>query len=103
MMYMNISAMTMEEAELMLKILDRWLRHFYNVPGVHREASFNPRANNGIRAQIRVTIDKAMWDYVRDGVMYEVTRRLEKGCSYHQERISDTFRVLEFATAESTI
>ena len=103
MMYMNISALTMEEAEFMLAILDRWLRHFYNTHGVHRETSFNRRANDGIRAQIRVTIDKAMWDYVKDGVMWDVTHRLDKACSYHQERITDEFRVLEFATAEATI
>ena len=102
-MYMNISALSMEEAELMLRILDRWLRHFYDVPGVHRETSFNRRANDGIRAQIRVTIDKTMWYTVKDGVMYETTRRLGKGCSFHQERITSEFRVLEFATAEATI
>lgn len=103
MMYMNISAMTMEEAELMLKILDRWLRHFYNVHGVHRETSFNRRANDNIRAQIRVKIEKEMWDYVRDGVMSDTMHRLDKAISFHTEQISHDFKILEFATAEATI
>lgn len=102
MMYMNISALTMEEAETMLKTLDRWLRHFYNVDGVHRVTSFNRRAN-GFRAQIRVQIEKEMWDYVKDGVMFDVMHRLHKAISYHVEHTSEDFRVLEFATAEATI
>lgn len=103
MMFMNISAMTMEEAELMLKVLDQWLRHYYNVYGAHRETSFSRRGNLGIRAQIRVRIEKEMWDYVRDGVMYEITHRLDKGCTYYLEQISDTLQVIEFSTTEAEI
>lgn len=103
MMYMNISALTMEEAETMLKILDRWLRHFYTVHGVRRITSFNRRANDGIRAQIRVQIDRPMWDFVRNGVMSESLHRLHKSMAFHTEQISPELRVLEFSTVEAEI
>lgn len=102
-MYITISALTMEEAETMLKILDKWLRHFFNTYGVRRDTSFNRRANDNIRAQIRGEIDKAMWDEVYNGVMREVTHRFEKGTSYHIEKISDTLKVIDFCTCESAL
>lgn len=103
MIYMNISALTMEEAEIMLKIIDKWLRHFFNTHGVQRLASFNKKANDNFRAQIRVTIDEHMWEYIQDGAMWESVHRLNKGMSFHREMLNDTTKVIEFSTAEATI
>lgn len=101
MKYITISALTMEEAETMLKILDKWIRHYYNSYGVQRLTSWNRRANDGIRAQIIGKIDYTIWDYVKFGVMHEITERFEKGLSYHLE--GRNHEVIDFCTCEAGI
>lgn len=101
-MYITISALTMEEAEFMLKILDKWLRHFYNTYGAKRLTSFNRRANDNIRAQILVTVDREMLDYVKSGATWEMMHRLDKGISYHINR-GPNLSVVEICTCESAL
>lgn len=41
--YMNISALTIEEAEAILRVLEKAIRHYYGLYGVHRTVSFSKR------------------------------------------------------------
>ena len=97
-MIMNISAMTAAETETMLKILDKWIRFHSNSFGAHRRASWNRKANDGIRAQIRVDLPVEQWDYIGKGACFEMARVLGKSIS-----AEDAFGVLDLSTEEATI
>lgn len=97
-MIMNISAMTAAETETMLKIIDKWIRFHFNSFGAHRRASWNRKANDGIRAQIRVDLPEEQWDYIGNGACFEMARVLGKSIS-----TEDAFGVLDLSTEEATI
>ena len=78
-----VSAMTLEESEVMLKVVDKWLRHYYNVAGVRRVTSFNRRATDGIRAQITARIDAKQWRFIRGGVLNEASALLGKNVGWY--------------------
>lgn len=101
-MRLFISALTMEEAEFMLKILDKWLRAYYNTDGVHRRTSFNRRANLGIRAQIVCEVDREMWDYVHEGATWEMVRRMGKAISTEVYHFGKNVEV-DFCTEEAEL
>ena len=78
----NISAKTLEEAELMLKILDKWLTFHFNCYGAKRETSFSRRANG--RGQIRVTVRENEFRYVQKGMISELVSRTGKSIVYYE-------------------
>lgn len=97
-MIIDISAMTATETETMLKIMDKWIRFHFNSFGAHRRASWNRRANDGIRAQIRVDLPAEQWDYIGKGACFEMAQVL--GQSITAENV---FGVLELSTEEAYI
>lgn len=100
--YMNISALKMEEAELMVKTIDKWIRFHFNLYGVQRDTSFNARANAG-RAQVRVKIHPEVWAYIKSGAMSEIVNLLNKDIQFHVEHITKDFQVLDLSTSEAEI
>ena len=102
MKYMQISALTMDEAELMVKTIDKWIRFHFNLYGLKRDTSFNARANAG-RAQIRVKIYPEVWSYISSGAMGEIVHLLNKDLQFHVERITKDFEVLDLSTCEAEI
>lgn len=74
----TISALTLDECEIMLKIIDRWLRAYYNVDGVQRRNSWNRRANDGIRAQIVGLVHAEAWNLIHENAVWEIMRTLHK-------------------------
>lgn len=99
MKYMQISALTMDEAELMVKTIDKWVRFHFNLYGLKRDTSFNARANGG-RAQIRVKVYPEVWDYIKSGAMSEIVNLLGKDIQFHVEHITKDFQVLDLSTCE---
>ena len=99
MMHMNVSALTMEEAETMLEVLDKWIRFHFTSYGVHRRASWNRRANDGIRAQIRVDLPEVQWEYIREGYCYEVVEKLGKAVTWEEILPG----IIELSTEEAAI
>lgn len=71
-LYINISAKTLEEAETMLKILDKWLTFHFNCYGAKRDTSFSPRANG--RGQIRVIVRENEFRYIQKGMISELVK-----------------------------
>ena len=98
MMFININALTMEEAEFMLKVIDKWACHFYNVYGVKRIASYNARANEG-RAQIRIEIPEEIWNYIKEGLQLQMVRLLDKRTIFYQV----SGNCYEYSTCESDV
>lgn len=99
MIYMNISALTMEEAEAMLALLDKWIRFHFTSYGAHRRASWNRRANDGIRAQIRIDLHRFQWDYIKEEYCFELMHQLGKAISW-EEIVPG---IVELSTEESEI
>lgn len=99
MMPITISAMTLEEAELMLKILDKHLRRVFNTYGVKRCNSWNRYANHGIRAQITGRVSREMWETIKYPAMDEMSNALLKSISY--EVVFST--VIDLSTKEAEI
>lgn len=99
MMPITISAMTLEEAELMLKILDKHLRRVFNTYGVKRCNSWNRYANDGIRAQITGRISREMWETIKRPAIDEMVNTLLKAISY--EVVFST--VIDLSTKEAEI
>lgn len=97
MLYINLSALSMEEAEIMLKIIEKWARHFFNVYGVKRRTSWSVKANG--RAQIMITVDRNIWEKIGDGVRGETAHRLNKSMFYCRI-VGDCY---EYCTLESSI
>lgn len=97
MLYINLSALSMEEAETMLKVIEKWARHFFNVYGVKRRTSWNARANG--RAQIMITVDSDIWKKIGDGARGETAHRLGKSMFYC--KVVDN--CYEYCTLESSI
>lgn len=93
-----LTALSMEEVEYMLKVIDKWARHFYNVYGVERLDSWNIRANNG-RAKISIRLDSDIWDYIKDGALTQVGHVLDKAMEWYL--ISEN--VYTFQTCESSM
>lgn len=97
-MIVNISAKTSAETETMLKIMDKWIRFHFNSFGAHRRTSWNRRANDGFRAQIRVDLPEAQWAYIGKGACSEMVQVL--GRSIVTENV---FGILELSTEEAAI
>lgn len=101
-MIMNISALRMDEAEIMLKATDKVLHRVYGVYA-HRRVSFNRRANDNIRAQIRVDIPEKYWDRIGCIIVYEAYRMLGyKPMVEHKDTIG-ALTYIEFSTREAEI
>ena len=81
-LYINISAKTLEEAETMLKILDKWLTFHFNCYGAKRETSFSRRANG--RGQIRVIVRESEFKYIKNGLISELVSRTGKSIVYDE-------------------
>lgn len=99
MLHIIISALTMEEAETMLRLLDKWIRFHFNNYGAHRRTSWNRRANDGIRAQIRVDLPEVQWRYIQREYCFEIAEKLEKSITW--EEIFPG--IVELSTEESAI
>lgn len=80
--YVVISAQTLDEAELMLKYLDKWLIFHFNTYGAKREVSFGPRTNG--RGQIIVTVRKSELQYIKNGLISELVSRTGKSIVYSE-------------------
>lgn len=78
----NISAKTLEEAETMLKILDKWLTFHFNCYGAKRNTSFSPRANG--RGQIRVIVRENEFKYIKNGLISELVNRMGKSITCYE-------------------
>lgn len=100
-MFMNVSALTMKEAEIMLRAIDKWLRRFYGIYA-HRRTSFNRRANDGIRAQISVDVPEEAWDRIGDIIAYEAYLNLGKWVTYNKFTIGQ-ITIVDFCTEEAEI
>lgn len=98
-MYIIVSALTLEEAEVMVKIIEKAVRKAEQGRGIHRTASWSRRANDNIRAQIVGTTDGVVWDYIGEEVMQTMTRQLRKSLKYQQL----VRGVVELATCEATL
>lgn len=85
-MTINVQARTSTETELMVKLIDRWYRHFFNVMGVKRMGSHSERQAG--RAEITIEISVEGWNYIYNGAMFEITNRLEKGTCYYKNQLS---------------
>ena len=96
--YVVISAKTLDEAELMLKYLDKWLTFHFNTYGAKRETSFSPRTNG--RGQIIVTVRKSELQYIKNGLISELVNRTSKSIVW-DEVIKG--RWVELATEEVAI
>lgn len=94
-----LSAMTMEEAEALLNLLDKWIRFHFASYGAHRRTSWNKRANDGIRAQILVDLPRVQWEYIRKGYSFEAVEKLGKAISW--EEILPN--VIDLSTEEASI
>ena len=81
-MYVVISAKTLDEAELMLKYLDKWLTFHFNCYGAKRENSFGPRTNG--RGQIIVTVRKSEFQYIKNGMISELVNRTGKSIACYE-------------------
>lgn len=97
-MIVNISAKTAAETEAMLKVLDKWVRFHFNSFGAHRRTSWNRRANDNIRAQIRVDLPEEQWNYIGKGVMFEMAQVLGQSIT-----VENVFGILELSTEEAAI
>lgn len=88
MKHLEILALTMEEAECMLKILDSWYTAQYNVMGVKRINSWNER-QSGI-ATIAVEISDVAWSKIQKGASWEMMRKLGKSIEYTSTYVATT-------------
>ena len=101
-MIMNISALRMDEAETMLKAVDKVLHRVYGIYA-HRRTSFNRRANDNIRAQIRVDVPEKCWHRVGCIIVYEAYLMLgHKWVVEHTDTIG-ALTYIEFSTEEAEI
>lgn len=97
-MNVNISARTAAETETMLKVLDKWVRFHFNSFGAHRRTSWNRRANDGIRAQIRIDLPEEQWNYIGKGACFEMAQVLGQSIT-----VENVFGILELSTEEVAI
>ena len=94
-----ISALTANETEIMVKSLDRCIRNYFNSYGAHRRNSWNRKANDGIRAQIRVSLPAEQWDYIKEVYASELVHKLNKSISV----CSIVSNIIEVSTEEADI
>lgn len=73
-------SMDAQSAEYMMRIVDRWFRHFYTVHGVRR-------LNSG-KNFIQFEISASAWEYIERGAQWEFVHRTGKSICYHKGEIT---------------
>ena len=75
-----IVAATAEETELMLRMIERYARHFYNVYGVHRTGTMQLRS----MCEISCELESYIWKYIGSAAVASISHMLGKGVWYHK-------------------
>lgn len=102
-MIIHVCALKLDEAEIILKAIEKAIRQYTGHYGAHRRTSYPARANGGVRAVIEIEVDQIIWELIkrplyREAVLDWACRRLDKAIGIHYMRIIGAY---EIATAES--
>lgn len=102
-MKIHVCALTLEEAEILLRDIERIIRQYTGQYGAHRRTSYPARANGGARAVIEIEVTPIIWELIKrplikEGDIGRAARQLDKAIGFRYIRIIETY---EIATAES--
>lgn len=89
---LTIIASTSEEAEFMLKIIERYARHYYNVYGVHRVNTHQFRTS----CVIKCNIESYIWRYIGSAAIASIMHLLGKATYWHKRQGTNNITIATY-------
>lgn len=75
-----ICAATAEETEAMLRMIEKYARHYYNVYGAHRTGTMQLHS----MCEISCELESYIWKYIGNAAVASIVHMLGKGVWYHK-------------------